>query len=145
MKISNPSLLAEYRTPGNCEICGRACQVREPAHRIAVAQGRLDVAINLLALGSTRRFLCGCHSAVHSGDVKYFRRIGKVCHDVADIDRLMLLTIAVREVKVADDIRDAIYLLRRLPKDPSAAVVDRELVGMSPGAVELVRGVLLGV
>lgn len=71
MKILNEKLLEEFRAPGRCEWCGKRCRVREPHHIYARGMGgagRLDVRINLVALGSTLAFECTCHTDHHAGE-----------------------------------------------------------------------------
>ena len=123
MTHTDEKTLDLFRVAGPCEICDRWCQVREPAHWIAVAQGRLDLSINLLALGSTSRFSCGCHRAAHDGNVKYFQSIGKPVKEIADISRMMLLTIAARIDEWADDIEAVLLLIGRTDKDASADAI----------------------
>lgn len=71
MKIVNEQLLEEFRQAGKCEWCGNRCRVREPHHIHARGMGggnRLDVRINLVALGSTLAFQCTCHTDHHNGE-----------------------------------------------------------------------------
>ena len=70
MRIPYPDLLKLFRTEGECEVCERPCLVREPHHIRARGVGdvhRLDIRINLIALGSSRPGLgCDCHERVHT-------------------------------------------------------------------------------
>jgi hypothetical protein len=68
--VINEELLSSFRVPGYCEVCGRWCNPREPAHifgRGARSWKRIDVVWNLLSLGSTRKFQCDCHTKHHAG------------------------------------------------------------------------------
>lgn len=67
--IVDEALLDEFRTPGACEYCGKACRVREPHHVESKGSGgwkRFDIRINLIALGSTPNFECQCHNRAQS-------------------------------------------------------------------------------
>lgn len=69
MKILNEPLLATYRVAGPCEWCKRWCRVREPHHircRGHGGGGRLDVPVNLVALGSSQMMCCSCHTDHHA-------------------------------------------------------------------------------
>jgi hypothetical protein len=62
--IKNERLLDEFRTPGNCELCNFWFLKREPHHVIGKGTGgwrRLDIRINLIAVGSSQYFTCDCH------------------------------------------------------------------------------------
>lgn len=108
MKVIDKKLLAEFRTPGPCEFCGIYCKVREPAHIYSVGAGRLDIRENLVALGSTRLFLCTCHSDSHAG-----------CRPT----RIDLLEIAARrEGTTPEEITEKVYRLRRETKCKSWVV-----------------------
>jgi hypothetical protein len=105
MKIVNETILDEFRTPGRCEFCRQFCPVREPHHVLARGiggGGRMDVPVNLLALGATRPFpACLCHGRIHNGR----------------IDRAELLeVIAHRESLDQAEVLDILYRLRRAPK-----------------------------
>lgn len=70
MKIKNEPLLASFRCPGLCEVCGRPCSVREPHHIFARGMGgggQLDIPINLCAVGQA--FQCSCHRRHHDGNL----------------------------------------------------------------------------
>jgi hypothetical protein len=62
---------------------------------------RLDVRINLIALGSSAAFQCQCHTEVHAGTISR-----------ADL----LLIVAQREGVLQGEIETEIYRLRREPK-----------------------------
>lgn len=119
MIIANERLLEEFRTPGKCEWCGRACRVREPHHWRAKGFGggfRLDVRINLIGLGSTLAFECQCHRMVEDGNIERFA---------------MLAVIAARERVLQADIEAVLWLLARLPKAATTARVEAELVRLN--------------
>lgn len=125
MKIVNEILLAEFRTAGRCEWCGAWCRVREPSHLWGRGFGggtRLDVRINLMGKGSTANFECGCHNAYHAG------KIGR---------NELLSVVAAREQCVPDDIEVVIWLLKRLPKDPTPAKLEAEFDEMTSAQIEL--------
>lgn len=105
MKIKNPKLLATYRTPGRCEYCNKPCDKREPAHVVSKGSGGSDIACNLVALGQTASFQCGCHTQSHNR--------------AAPTQRDLLTVVAVREGVSADDVWDAINFIRRLDKSAS--------------------------
>lgn len=67
MIIPDPKLLKLFRQPGPCELCHRMCGRREPHHvraRGMAAGRRLDIRINLVALGPA--FRCPCHTRYHT-------------------------------------------------------------------------------
>lgn len=73
VKIVDEALLDEFRTGGRCQFCGRLCVAREPHHlwpRGAGGWQRLDIRINLIALGSSQGFQCPCHHLIHTGKIK---------------------------------------------------------------------------
>ena len=101
MKKKDETLLAEFRTAGPCQWCGRWCAARDPHHifkRGMGAGGRLDVRINLIALGAKRLFIC-------------------TCHDDADAYRIprcsLLAKVAAREQRLQGEIEDELRRLRR--------------------------------
>ena len=130
MRIVNQSILAQFRTPGRCEWCRTACTAREPAHLFSRGAGRLDIAVNLVALGSTLAYQCPCHSDHHSG---------------REPNRNDLLAIvAQRENVLQDDIVAAVHFLRAAPKDVTEREF-RELVlrfHLRPTCIELVKRTL---
>lgn len=105
MKILDEALLDEFRTVGRCDVCGRSCLFREPHHIWARGMGgggRLDVRINLLAVGQSRTYQCFCHGLIHNGAIKR--------------DDLLLI-VARREKTTPGAIRDEINRLRRLDRE----------------------------
>jgi len=106
MNIPDPEVLAEFRTPGPCENCGKLCKQREPAHIFPVSGGRLDIRINLVALGSSRPFpLCDCHASNHQ------RTNGKVL-----TQQRMLEITSAREQTTPEAITAEVYRIRALPQ-----------------------------
>ena len=106
MKIVNEQLLDLFRTSGQCEICLAKCPAREPHHLFCRGMGggsRLDVRINLVAVGRSGRF-CQCHTEIHDGNLAV---------------NSIFQVVSAREGFEIDDILDVMYLFRRLPKDPS--------------------------
>jgi len=107
MKILDEALLDEFRTVGRCDVCGRSCLFREPHHIWARGMGgggRLDVRINLLAVGQSRTYQCSCHGLIHNGAINR--------------DDLLLI-VARREKTTPDDITTEIRRLQRANKDGS--------------------------
>lgn len=97
-------LLAEFRTAGPCELCYRWCNPREPHHLWGRGVGggtRLDIRINLIALGSSRGFQCECHTRIGDGNLDNAMAKAKVAN---------------REGVSVDDIERRIMLIRRAPK-----------------------------
>lgn len=117
MRIENPLLLAEMRLPGCCEMCGKVCRVREPAHIFArgMGGGGLDVRINLLSLGSTLLFMCACHTKAHNRPSQ----------------KAMLAVAARRERTTPEAICQVMWILRRLPKNPTVAEIEAEMMGLA--------------
>lgn len=131
MTIDDPRLLSEFRTPGKCEWCGKWCRVREPAHLWAKGMGggaRLDIRINLIALGSTLAFECTCHTDHHAGH--------------RPIREDLLAVVANREKTRQDTIEEAIWSLRRLPNRAPQRLIDAELRSLPEAARKLVVQVL---
>lgn len=119
MRFQKEATLDLFRTPGNCEWCGKLCRRREPHHLWAKGMGggsRLDLRINLVALGSSRDFGCDCHTQTHAG------RITR-----ADL----LAVVARRERCLQDEIEAVVWLLQRTPN------------GTKPEPLEGGAGVLL--
>ena len=107
MTIVDDRLLDTLRGPGLCELCGKRCRSREAVHLHAKGMGggrRVDVPINLLSAGRGEAFQCQCHRESHDGNM----------------DRQRLLdAIAKREKCRAEDIDAVLYLIIRLPKNPT--------------------------
>lgn len=105
MRIVDEKLLRTFRVAGPCEYCKRWCQVREPHHLFGRGCGgatRLDVRINLIALGSSRLFACQCHQEIHAGRVSR---------------EDLLLIVSAREGLLQHQIEEQIYAMRRAPKE----------------------------
>lgn len=102
MTVVDEDLLALFRVPGECELCGVFCQAREPHHVWARGMGagsRLDVRVNLVALGGT--FRCSCHSWIHAGFIP---------------KRAVVSVVALREGMTVDGVISAVHRLLRAPK-----------------------------
>lgn len=118
MTITDESMLDNFRGPGRCDLCWKECLATEPHHVKAKGIGggsRLDISINLLRVGSTLRWCCPCHNAIHNGHVPK--------DDVIN-------AVAKREGTSADAIRMAIYVILSLPKrctnkDVAGAIASR--------------------
>lgn len=70
MRIVNEEVLDEFRTPGQCEVCGKWSERRVPHHIFCRGMGsanRLDHPFNLIALGGP--FDCSCHEQAHKGEL----------------------------------------------------------------------------
>lgn len=104
MVIIDEALLARFREAGRCELCGKTCDEREPHHVFGRGFGggtRLDIALNLLAVGSSKRFECRCH---HLAQALSIPRRAQLC------------VIALREKTTPEFIENEIHRLRRAPK-----------------------------
>jgi hypothetical protein len=102
MIVIDEKLLKQFRTAGRCELCACWCVAREPHHVFARGIGggtRLDVAINLLALG--HKFGCKCHRLAQAYTIP---RHAQLC------------AVAVREGQSVEAIVAEIYRLRREEK-----------------------------
>lgn len=110
MLIISEKTLAMFRVAGRCEFCLRWCTRREPAHIFSRGTGQIDIPENLVSLGSTLGFQCTCHALNHSGH-----------HP----DRADLLDIAATRHGVAGTaIQEAVWRIRRLPKEAGPDAVD---------------------
>lgn len=126
MKIDNPALLRSLRGPGLCEVCGKPCRRREVAHVRAKGLGgghRLDVPLNCVSCGEGLWGTgeCFCHAAEHytGGDV-------------------LLRIVAKREGVAPEEVKHALDVLDRIPKDASQAQLERELDGVPATVARLV-------
>lgn len=131
VKIVSEATLDLFRTAGNCSWCGRYCQKREPHHLWPRGHGggfRLDVRINLIALGSGSLFYCSCHGMVHSGEIAR--------HD-------LLVLVANREDTRQQDIEAVIPWLQRLPKDATHGQIEAGLAELTGPELALARRVLI--
>lgn len=128
MKIIDEKLLKQYRTPGNCEYCNRYCPSREGHHVTCRGMGggrRLDIDINLLALGSYP--YCNCHMDYHEGHIDKFSMEAKL---------------AERRGLMQDDIRAVIRALLSLPKRPMPFEVDRVLAELDGNQKKIIAPIL---
>lgn len=66
MNVPNDRLLAEFRTPGNCELCGSFCSMCAAAHIFSKGAGRVDARINLVRVGLSAVADCRCHHDSHA-------------------------------------------------------------------------------
>lgn len=106
MKIVDDTALSKFRGPGRCAVCLKNCHTREPHHIKATGMGsasRLDCAINLVPLGSTRHMLCSCHGFLHEGKITREAVLGLV---------------ATREGTTVEAIEIAVHVLLALPPEP---------------------------
>lgn len=131
MRYENEKTLDLFRGPGTCEWCLRFCPVREPAHIFARGMGgggRLDVRINLVALGSTKLFACPCHTNNHSG------------HEPTQND--LIFIVARRERVNPVDLKDALIALRWFRTDASKQWLESQAAALSKGTEKIVRKAL---
>src|SRR2546427_680078 len=106
MRIVNEDLLKEIRESGPCCWCGHRDVLIDAGHIFPRGSGRVDVRINLVPICRLD------HTAHHAGQPP----------EQADL----LALVAAREKCFQDEIRDVIWMLRRLPKNPSSETMDRE-------------------
>jgi hypothetical protein len=131
MKIVNAALLKQFRTPGYCEICNFYVIKREPHHLRRTGMGgngRLDVRVNLIALGGNlklpdgrERFLCRCHRLIHDGKIPAER---------------VLSIVALREKCNPVEIEEVLHWMRRLVK-PTKSQIEAALRELSEGALAI--------
>ena len=131
MKIVDEKMLDLFRGEGRCELCGKTCKVREPHHVLARGMGggrRLDIRLNLIALGSTRNYECQCHSNVDSER--------GLCRSLA--------AIAKRENVPVNDISDVWFFILRLDKDATPEQITAKLCvwDVDPSTREMARKAL---
>lgn len=128
MKIPNKKLRRLFAMPGLCELCGQPCPKREGHHLRAVGMGgngRLDVRINMISLGGSKktpegflRFWCTCH---------------RQYHDSRRAAQRMLEIVAARERTTVDLIAEVMDFFQRLIR-PSHSELCRRLSELSePG------------
>jgi hypothetical protein len=118
LRIIDEAELAKWRGPGRCEWCGLWCVVREPHHLTARGTGshkRLDIPINLIALGSSAS-LHPCHRALEDGNGARFR---------------VLEIVAARENTTPEDIEAVVWCLLRIPKEGRPHQIEREIAGLT--------------
>lgn len=96
MRIIDESLLDIFRHKTKCHWCGLRTDGCDPAHAFSRGAGRLDIAINLIALCRE------CHTANHAGHIMR-------CD--------LLAIIAVREGVLQPDIEAVVWWIRRQPKE----------------------------
>jgi hypothetical protein len=95
--LVDEGLLDGFRAKRHCEWCGRKLGHRPHAHHIhSRGAGRVDVAVNVVALGCA--FDCNCHGRAHAGE------IGR---------RQLLAVAARREGMTVRDAEELIWRLRR--------------------------------
>jgi hypothetical protein len=131
VKIENEANLAQFRTPGFCDWCGKWCRLREAAHIFARGLGdarRIDMPFNVAGLG--RAFECICHKSHHDGN--------------RPLHCDLLAKVAAREGLFQGDIETAVYCLWRLPHDYSPKRLKRELAAIPRRAAELVQEAIAG-
>jgi len=119
MIVIDEVLLEEFRASGPCEWCGKPCRRREPHHTFArglSGGGRLDIRCNLVALGSSILWECGCHQAAHTGLIARLQ---------------LLLVVGQRECCLTSDIEEEVWRLRR------ERVTDRAGGSLGPAARRL--------
>lgn len=131
MRILNPKLLAEFRAPGRCHLCGRFCAVREGHHLWKRQMGggnQQDVRINLICVGSTPMMLCPCHGEMESGAI-----------DSSSV----ILKVAQREGVLQPDIVTVMRFIRILSRHSTARDVARGTEEWNQTEKELLRRTFL--
>lgn len=124
MRIEDEAVLREMRGPGCCEWCGAYGPHREAAHILASGLGgghRLDIPLNLVSLGIGGwvgyAAVCVCHNDSHNGK-------RPTTED--------LLTISGKKVgATGEEVKAVLWMLKRLPKSPTAADILREMEVLS--------------
>lgn len=120
MKIISEKTLDLYRGPGRCQFCGNSCSKREPHHLRAKGLGsgkRIDIPINLIALGSTPLFQCSCHTKIGDGNIK-----------AANV----LAIVAQRECTLSNTITEVMDFIIRLPKGMTEIAILNEVMELPP-------------
>lgn len=108
MRIISKGTLDLFRGRAQCEFCGeRLRRASEAAHIFSRGAGRLDITVNLCALGGP--WCCGCHHKSHQG---------------GEPTREQLLELVGRREGVTPaSIELAVYALRRAPKEADCEAV----------------------
>lgn len=107
MRIVDDKFLKTLRGRGRCEMCGKPCSAREVHHVIAKGMGggrQLDIAINVVSVGSSSYWQCTCHSTKadsQEGQAACWR------------------IVAAREGLSVEVIQEVCYWILRLPSRPS--------------------------
>ena len=109
MRVFDEELLATYRTPGECDFCGRTVKMRCAHHVFARVSGRLDLPFNLLAVGM-EPWDCHCHRQIEDGVIGL---------------EVVLDCVARRDGVTPEWIRDEVFRLRRLPQPRIDAEYER--------------------
>ena len=123
MIITNELLLDEFRAKVECAWCGRrTLQGCHPHHIFSRGAGRLDVRINIVNL------CWRCHFDHHNG--------------LRPLRCDLLAVVAARENVLQPDIKAVVYLLRRLPKQPTVERIVLELHSLNGSEKRLVRKTL---
>ncbi len=117
MKIINHELRAEFAAAGRCEICRRLCLERE-GHHLWHRTPELTVRINLISLGSSPIFACGCHTKIGAGAIASHR---------------VLAIVAAREKCQPEEIVEVMELFRRVVK-PTRKQLETALAELTPAA-----------
>ena len=100
VRVVDDALLQWFRDAWRCEFCGHATKApTHPHHIYSRGAGRLDIRINLIALGGA--FCCNCHGLVHAGRIKREQ---------------LLKVVALRERTTPEVIEAEVFRIRRLPK-----------------------------
>lgn len=66
MNVPDDTLLASYRIPGHCELCGKFCVMLCAAHVFSRGAGRVDHPWNLVKAGMDPLRDCKCHHNSHA-------------------------------------------------------------------------------
>jgi len=128
--LRRPDILAKFRGPGWCHVCGKFCSFRDACHVFSKGGGRVDAPFNLYSAGSFVQFVCVCHREEREHGPNWRQRL--------------LTIVAEREKTTPEAIELAVYFCRWLPKHPTQAALEWRLEQLSADARKLVLPYLPG-
>lgn len=121
MRIVCEQTLDRFRGPGLCEHCRKQVAYREPHHLLARGHNagrRLDVSLNLMALGDWQS--CACHAKFHDGNLPR-------CDLIACLSQREGLVFSEQEW------HNAMSLFVRAPKNPDRVWFLKEVLDWTSG------------
>lgn len=129
MIIVNDVLLKSFHRPGQCDFCGKFCPELEPHHLVCRGIGggsRIDADFCILAVGA--KLQCLCHNGRHS------------LKPNPTADEMLEKKSEILDCQ-PEDIRRAVYFLRKWDNDRSQGTLDTEMDkwGLSAKSREFVR------
>jgi hypothetical protein len=71
--LRRPDVLAKFRGPGWCHVCGKYCKRRAACHIYTTGAGRVDHPVNLYSAGAPGGWDCTCHADEHHEGAKKWR------------------------------------------------------------------------